>query len=191
MMNDNAPVQLGRVGEVATGPGPAPVSELGFWGALACRIGARVQGRRTLGVFATLARAPRLFGTWLAYSAMMMPCGYMSRGETELIILRVAFLRDSAYELDQHRDLAARVGVPASKIEAVTTAQHGLVGREGVLLDAVDELVGTHELSSQAWWGLRRIFTAREQVAFVMLVLHYDGLASALKVLGVPVDERR
>ena len=38
---------------------------------------------------------------------------------------------------------------------------------------------------------LRGLLSEREQVAFVMLVTNYDGLATALDVMGVPVDEPR
>ena len=175
----------------AGGPGPATNRELGVVNAAIAAIGARVTGRARLGVFATLGRARRLFRAWLVYGAMMMPFGYLSRRETELIILRVAHKRGSAYEEDQHRGLARRAGLTAAEIEAVTSPEHGFTGRRLVLLDAADELVDTRSLSPETWARLRGELSKRDQVAFVMLVTNYDGLATALDVRGVPVAPPR
>ena len=43
------------------------------------RIGARVQGKKTLGVFATIGRVRRMLPPWLVYSATMMPFGALGR----------------------------------------------------------------------------------------------------------------
>jgi hypothetical protein len=56
------------------------VRELGVVNHLIARLGARVQGTETMGVFSTIGRARRLFKAWLVYSATMMPFGYLSRG---------------------------------------------------------------------------------------------------------------
>ena len=119
----------------------------------------------------------------------MMPFGYLSRVETEMIILRVAYLRGSAYEADQHRALAARVGVKG--IDALFQPDHGFTGRHGTLLDAAEQLVRNRGLTADMAERLRGLLSEREQVAFVMLVTNYDGLATALDVMGVPVDEPR
>ncbi|HIW96230.1 MAG TPA: carboxymuconolactone decarboxylase family protein [Candidatus Corynebacterium gallistercoris] len=182
----------GSVPGAARGPGPArSIRELGVlnWGI--ARIGARVTGRKTLGVFQTIGRAKRLFRGWLVYSAMMMPFGYLSRVDTEAIILRVAHVRGSAYEADQHRDIAARAGLSRAEIMAIESDDHGFTGRRGVLLDAVDELVETRSLAPETWHRLSGELSKKEQVAFVMLVTNYDGLATALDVLEVPVDVTR
>lgn len=173
------------------GPGPAKPSELGPVIGTIARIGARVQGRKTLGVFSTIGRAPRLFRGWLIYSATMMPFGYLSRKESELIILRVAHLRGAEYEYDQHKDLAARAGLKPEEIAATAQDEHGFVGRRGALLDAAEEIVREKNLSDLMWTRLAGILDKRQQVAFVMLVTQYDGLATALDVLDVPVDEKR
>ena len=180
------------MGDKTTPLGPGPVARkqhlrrLGPFGAFATRVGARVTKKKNLGVFATIGRAPRLFFFWLLYGGSMMPFGYLSRVETEMIILRVAYLRGSAYEADQHRALAAKVGV--KDIDALF---HGRTGRHGTLLDAAEQLVRDRGLSADMAQRLRGLLSEREQVAFVMLVTNYDGLATALDVMGVPVDEPR
>lgn len=173
------------------GPGPGDRADLGPINAGIVAIAARVQKRKTLGVFATLGRARRLFRFWMLYCATMMPFGYLSRKETELIILRVAYLRGSAYESDQHRDLARRVGLTQEEIDRVQSDRPDFDDRRLTLLSAVDDLVKTKDISPEVRTRLNRQLSERDQVAFVMLVTNYDGLATALDVLGVPVDERR
>ncbi|MBC2681755.1 carboxymuconolactone decarboxylase family protein [Corynebacterium anserum] len=173
------------------GPGPAHPTNLGPVIGTIARIGARVQRRKSLGVFSTIGRAPRLFRGWLVYSATMMPFGYLSRQDTELIILRVAHIRGSEYEYDQHKDLAARVGLSPEEIASTALESHGFVGRRATLLDAAEEIVKNKQLSDLTWTRLAGVLDERQQVAFVMLVTQYDGLATALDVLNVPVDEKR
>ncbi|WP_018023386.1 carboxymuconolactone decarboxylase family protein [Corynebacterium ulceribovis] len=155
------------------------------------KIGAKKQGRRTLGVFATLGRSGHVFRSWLIYGAAHMPFGPLGRRDTELVICRVAFLRDSAYELDHHRGLAAKAGLSEKTIAAVLSAEHGQQGRQAALLDATDELVKTQSLTDATYNALLAVCTPKEITALVMLVTHYDGLATTLDVLGTPVDKRR
>lgn len=165
------------------------------------RLGARVQGKRTLGVFATVGRVRRMLPAWLAYSATMMPCGVLSRQETELVILRVAALRGrggGTYELDHHRALGRRAGLIEGDIAAATRVdegwepgRHGFHGRRGAMLDATDEIVLSGDVSDPAWERLASFLSDRECVALVMLVTNYAGLATALTVLRTPVDGRR
>ena len=62
-------------------------------------------------IFTTLGRHPRLFRGWLLYSAHPMPFGTLPRRETELVILRVAWLCAAAYEWWQHVPFALRTGL--------------------------------------------------------------------------------
>lgn len=158
---------------------------------LIARIGAKVQGTETMGVFSTIGRARRLFKPWLVYSAMMMPFGYLSRKETELVILRVAHLQGSDYEAAHHRKLGASVGLTEDQILAMEGESHGQTRRWGVILDAVDQIVEHGEVDEATWSALATYLSDRELVALVMLVTNYAGLATALSVLGTPVDRNR
>lgn len=175
-----------RPGEKAPG-----VRELGVVNHLIARLGARVQGTETMGVFSTIGRARRLFKAWLAYSATMMPFGYLSRKETELVILRVAHLKDSEYEAAHHRKLGASVGLTGAQIQAMEGESHGQTRRWGVILDAVDQIVTVGEVDESTWSALASYLSDRELVALVMLVTNYSGLATALSVLGTPVDRKK
>lgn len=172
-------------------PGPGSRRELGIVNGAIEAIGARATGRKRLGVFATIGRAKRLFRGWLIYSATMMPFGDLSRQDTELCILRVAFLRGADYERDHHRVIGRRAGLSDQEIAAVDTWDHGFTGQRGAMLAVVDELVQNRDCGDGTWAGLAPYFSEREKVGLVQLTTHYDGLATALHVLGTPADEQR
>ena len=172
-------------------PGPGSRKQLGLVNAAIEAIGARATGRKRLGVFATIGRAKRPFRGWLIYSATMMPFGELSRTDTELIILRVAHGRGADYERDHHRVIGKRAGLTDADIAAVDRRDHGFPGRRGAMLEVADQLVAKRDVDDAAWAALSRHLSDRECVALVQLITHYDGLATALHVLGTPADEKR
>lgn len=175
----------------ATRPGPGKPGEVAVLARLADRIGGLVQGSKTLNLFPAVGRARRNFLPWLVYSGMLMPFGILSRQESELIILRVAALRDAEYELEHHKRLGKKAGLTAADIEAVQQAEHGLTGRRGMLIDATDDLIRHRQISDAVYAELMRHINEKELTALLLLVTNYDGLATLMDVLHVPVDEPR
>ncbi|WP_010540902.1 carboxymuconolactone decarboxylase family protein [Dietzia alimentaria] len=169
---------------------PGGFRELGPVGWAVNRIGARVTGKRDVHLFATLGHARRLFPAWLAYSGMMMPFGVLDRRTTELVILRIAHLRSSAYERAHHERIGASVGLDDDDIirTLADPATAGWPDRLKVLLSAVDELVQSKDISDEAWSELASYLDESELVALVQLVAQYDGLATSLHVLRIQPD---
>lgn len=167
------------------------------------RVAGRVQGTEPPAVFLTLGRHRRLFWGWLHFAGRLMPGGRLSRRESELVILRVASRRGSAYERTQHRRLGRRAGLAPADIEAIEAIEAGGAGdlaaedhpgftaRERLLLRASDELLADHDLSDGLWAELGEHFDDRERIEVVMLVGHYAMLATALQVLRVQPDRLR
>ncbi|MFC3796184.1 carboxymuconolactone decarboxylase family protein [Corynebacterium tuscaniense] len=175
----------------ATRPGPGKPGEVAVLARLADRIGGLVQGSKTLNLFPAVGRARRNFLPWLVYSGMLMPFGILSRQESELIILRVAALRDADYELEHHKRLGKKAGLTTADIEAVQQAEHGLTGRRGMLIDATDDLIRHRQISDAVYAELMRHINEKELTALLLLVTNYDGLATLMDVLHVPLDEPR
>src|SRR5215470_19324930 len=57
-----------------------------------------VQDDEPLAIFGTLARHPKLLGSWLPFAGRLLAGGTLDRRSTELIILRVAANMGSDYE---------------------------------------------------------------------------------------------
>lgn len=158
------------------------------------RVAGRVQGTEPPAVFLTLGRHRRLFWGWLHFAGRLMPGGRLARRESELVIIRVASRRGSAYELAQHRRLGRRAGLSGADIDAIESADDGHAGfsvRERLLLRAADELLADQDLSDRLWSDLGSAFDDRERIEVVMLVGHYSMLATALHALRVQPDKPR
>jgi AhpD family alkylhydroperoxidase len=157
------------------------------------RVAGRVANTNPPNLFMTLGRHPRLFRGWLRFAARLMPRGTLPRRDTELVILRVAHLRNCAYEFDHHVRLGRRAGLDAADIERVRLgpADAGWSPRERALLEAVDELRADGDLADSTWRALGEHLDERRLIEFVFLVGHYEMLATALRTLRVQVDTAR
>ena len=157
------------------------------------RLAGRAAGTAPPAAFLTLGRHRRLFWGWLFFAGALMPGGRLPRRETELVILRVATLCGSAYELNQHRRLGRRAGLTADEIDriALGPGDPSWGPRDRVLLRVADALHAQHDVSDNLWTDLRVQLDEREAIELVMLVGHYAMLATTLNTLRVEPDRRR
>lgn len=154
------------------------------------RLAGLVTGTNPPHVFTTLGRHRGLFWGWLHFAGRLMPGGTLPRRETEMVILRVAHLRGCAYELAQHRRLGKRAGLSDERIAALgEDLTHGpWSDREMTLLRTVDSLVARRDLDDQEWADLSAELDAPSAIELVLLVGHYDMLATTLLTLRVQPD---
>jgi AhpD family alkylhydroperoxidase len=157
------------------------------------RIAGRAIGTEPPAVFLTLGRHRRLFWGWLHFAGRLMPGGRLPRRETELVILRVATLAGCAYELAHHTQLGRRAGIGPAELErvAVGPAADGWSARERLLLATTDELHQDRDLSDETWRALRATYDERTCLEILLLVGHYEMLATTLNTLRVRPDRRR
>jgi len=156
-------------------------------------VAGRVTGTEPPAVFLTLGRNPRMFWSWLLFAGSMMPGGRLGRRETELVILRVATLAGSEYELTQHRRLGRRAGLTSDEVDRVAEGPGapGWSDADRLLLRVADELHATEDLTDATWTELRATHDERVCLELVMLVGHYRMLATALTTLRVAPDRAR
>ena len=171
---------------------PGDRSDIGLFAWGFSQLAGRVAGTNPPNLFRTMARQRKLFRGWLFFAGRLMPGGKLPRRETELLILRVAHLRCCAYEFEHHVRLGKRAGVTAADVQRVQAgADGGWPARERALLRAADELVDQRRLGDATWAELRAHLTEPEAVEFLLLVGHYDMLATFLLTLGVQPDRHR
>lgn len=144
-------------------------------------------------LFRTMARQPKLFRGWLRFAGRLMPGGTLPRRESELLILRVAHLRHCRYEFEHHVRLGRRAGVTATDVERVQAGPDadGWSPREAALLRAADGLVRDRDLPDATWSSLREHLSEPDTIEFLLLVGHYDMLATFLLTLRVQPDRHR
>ena len=121
-----------------------------------------------------------------------MPFGTLPRHDSELVILRVAWLCGAAYDWWQHVPLALRAGLRPNAVEAVADVSPpaDLSDRQRVLVAITDELLAQRELSDETWRAAGQTLTDREVIELCLLVGHYQGLATAIGGLGIQVEPR-
>ena len=159
---------------------PGTRGEVGLVNWVIAQASGRVTGTEAPALFLTLGRHRRLFRGWLRFAGRLMPGGLLKRRETELVILRVAGTRGCAYELEHHTRLARRLGIDEAR-----------TARERVLLEATDELLAERDIGEETWGALAEQLGEREIIELIMLVGHYDMLATAIAALRIAPDSAR
>ncbi len=111
--------------------------------------------------------------------------------QRELLILRVAHLRDSRYEWAQHVYQAGVVGITAEEIERVRIGAdaHGWDELESALLAAADELVADARIGDPTYAVLSRELETRQLMDVVFTVGAYEVFAMVMRTFDVPLDE--
>jgi alkylhydroperoxidase family enzyme len=142
-------------------------------------------------LFATLGQHKRLFLSMMPYSALLLR-GRLPRIDTELVILRVAHLRDSEYELQHHRWMGRRRGLDDQTQELIfawpNVNTEGLTDRQQTLLRATDEFIQNRTISAAVWQQLSHHLDKRQIIEFCLLAGQYDCLAATMSALEIPLD---
>ncbi|MEU4316221.1 carboxymuconolactone decarboxylase family protein [Nocardia sp. NPDC024068] len=170
---------------------PGRLRELGPLNWAAWQVLSKASGTPDAQVFSTLGRSGRLFRGWLHFSGMLMPGGRLRRYETELVILRVAHLRDCEYETDHHIRLGKRAGITPETLDRIRTGAEadGWPDAHRALLAAVDQLVLTRDIDDDTWARLAAHYDERRLIEIVLLVNQYEGLAATITTLRIRRDE--
>jgi AhpD family alkylhydroperoxidase len=169
-------------------PGSRADVGLPAWGFL--KLAGRVTGGQPPNLFATLGRHRPLFRAWLWFGGRMMPGGKLPRRDTELVILRVAHLRDCEYERDHHVRIGKRAGLTDADLARIADgpSADGWSEPERALLTAVDELHSQQDLSDATWDQLAQQYDERRLIELVFLVGHYEMLATFIGTLRIQRD---
>lgn len=171
---------------------PGGVRQIGLGAWMFSRVAGRAMRTEPPAIFTTLGRTRGLFWGWLHFAGRLMPGGKLPRRDTELVILRVAHLRSCDYEWAHHQRLARRAGLTVDEIDRVREqSRDGWATRDAELLASVDALVGAHDLTDEQFAALRGHLDERQVIEFLLLVGHYDMLATTLTTLRIEPDARR
>jgi alkylhydroperoxidase family enzyme len=111
--------------------------------------------------------------------------------QRELLILRVAHVRQSPYEWAQHVYQAGVVGISAEEVQRVRTAPQGdeWSALERALLAAADELVAQARIGDATYAVLSAELDTQQLMDVVFTVGAYEVFAMALRTFDVELDE--
>ena len=109
----------------------------------------------------------------------------------ELVILRMATLRGSSYELMHHLPAAKMVGWTELEISSITSAQaSGLDEKQSVMIQLVDDCSQLGKVSDCALQKAEKLFSVAEIAEATLLAGLYEMLACFLETMGVELDQQ-
>jgi alkylhydroperoxidase family enzyme len=154
---------------------------------LPARGGDRPKGLNVLG---TLALHPDLARAFHTFNGHILFATTLSVRQRELLVLRVAAVRQAEYEWAQHVVLAADAGIDEGEVARIAEgpASAGWSPLERAMLAAVDELLGDARIADATWRTLAAELDERQLMDLVFTVGAYDLLAMAFRSFGVELD---
>lgn len=147
-------------------------------------------GGEPLAIFATLARHPKLLGSWLPFGGRLLAGGSLDRRLTEIVILRTAYNVGNEYEWGQHVPISMAFGLARADIERIVAGPEadGWSPLEALLLQAADELHSERYLTDTTWNALAEQLSEVQLIELCFLVGHYSMLAMFLRSAGVQLE---
>ena len=158
------------------------------------RLAGRVTRSSPPRIFTTLGRHRRLFWGWLHFAGRLMPGGRLPRVDTELVILRVAAVRGSDYELGHHSVLgASRQDCPRTTWNepAPVPGQPGGALASRCCCGPPSRCWSSATSTTTSGTSCGALLDERGCIELLLLVGHYDMLATTLTVLRVQPEEHR
>jgi AhpD family alkylhydroperoxidase len=144
-----------------------------------------------LNVLGTLAHHPALTTAFHTLTGHVLFASTIAPRERELLVLRVATVRQCDYEWAQHVLLAADAGLTAEEIARVRLGADaaGWSALDAALVAAVDELLRDARVGDATWAALAAELDDQQLLDVVFTVGTYDALAMALLSAGVELDD--
>lgn len=132
----------------------------------------------------------RLLRGMLFFASKLMPFGKLDRRDTELAILRVAWLCRSSYEWGQHVDIGLRAGLTAEEIRRIPEGAESSdwTERQSLILQACEGMVHNNLVDEATIEGLKKHYSHDLMIELLMLIGWYQGLAGVLNSSGIPLD---
>jgi AhpD family alkylhydroperoxidase len=111
--------------------------------------------------------------------------------ERELLVLRVAHVRDAAYEWAQHVYQAEVAGLNAEEVARVRQGPEAPEWdpHERALLSAADELLADARIAETTYAALTGTFDTQQMMDVVFTVGTYETFAMAMRTFDVELDD--
>jgi AhpD family alkylhydroperoxidase len=146
---------------------------------------------KALNALGTFARHPELARAFNTFNGHILFASRLSPRQRELLVLRVAVLRDCEYERLQHERLAAEAGLSREEIERIAAGPQtgGWSTLDAALLRAVDDLLRDGVIADETWSTLAAHLDTEQLIDVVFTVGAYEILAFAFRSFGVELDD--
>jgi len=138
-----------------------------------------------------LARHPALARAYNTFNGHILFATTLSPRQREMLVLRVAAVRQAIYEWKQHVVLAADAGLTPDEVAWIEEGPNasGWSRLDRALITAVDELLSDAKVTDETWEVLAAELDVEQLMDLVFTVGAYDALAMAFRSFGVPLDD--
>jgi alkylhydroperoxidase family enzyme len=155
---------------------------------LPSRDAGRPKGLNVLGM---LARYPALAQAFNTFNGHILFATSLSPRQREMLVLRVATVRQALYEWKQHVLLAADAGLTPQEIARIEEGPDatGWSPLDAAMIRAVDELLRDAMITDATWDVLAGEFDVEQLMDLVFTVGAYDVLAMAFRSFAIPLDD--
>ncbi len=137
---------------------------------------------------AILARQPDLLSPFLGWAAALALQGGLPHRDHELLALRAASRCGSAFEWNEHAQYARDAGLTDEEIAAVAGSLDAGAWTEveRALLQAVDDLTESFDVTDETWSVLAKHYAPPELVEILYIVGQYTMLSMVANAAGLP-----
>lgn len=146
---------------------------------------------KAMHVLGTLAHHPELAKAYFALNGHVLMATTLSERHRELLIMRVAAVRNCGYEWAQHLFMARDAGLTDEEIGRIGYGAESPFwsALEAALTRCVDELIVDGTISDDVWRTLAEEFTTQQILDIIFTVGSYDLLARLFNALQMDIDD--
>ena len=148
----------------------------------------RPKSRNTLGSF---AHHPALARAFFTFNGHILMATTLTERQRELLVMRVATLRKSAYVWAQHVFMARDAGLTDEEIARIAYGPDApfWTDLEAALLRSVDELIGDGAINATTFATLAAELNEQQLLDVIFTVGAYETIAFMMRSLDLALDD--
>ncbi|MBS1696358.1 MAG: carboxymuconolactone decarboxylase family protein [Actinobacteria bacterium] len=146
---------------------------------------------KALNTLGTLAHHPDLARAYFTFNGHLLLGTTLTERQRELVVMRVAAVRQSSYEWYQHLFVARDAGITDEEVGRVAYGPDSPLWSEfeAAILRAVDEMIIDGGITTPTWQVLAREFDVRQLLDLIFTAGGYDILARLFKSFELAMDD--
>ena len=146
-------------------------------------------GRDIAAVYRTFARHPKLYVPRQILSEYIRTKSTLTPRVREMLILRIGWRCQSAYEWAAHAPAGRRAGLTNDQIRMLARSGHeGWNAADAAIVRAADELFDDDTISDATWKALDDQFDERQLLDVLITTGGYRMVSMVLNTFGVPAE---
>ena len=141
-------------------------------------------------IFRVLMQNPKLARSWSRFAGYILGGQSLPARDREILILRIGWLNQAAYEWEQHVRIGKGAGLSDDEIDRISKGpKAGWNKHDAALVQAADDLHENSVVSDETWKQLSERFNTEQMMDAVFTVGRYNLVSWALNSFGVPLDD--